>query len=228
MPPFNVAMIRFRQSATLYPVNCDDGSIRAGTQVIVRMVGQPVALQPAEVVEIVASGRPCKNSIVCREVDADAYGTGPAGVNTLDDLKAFLLGFFRYAECPVLFKGFGGVERHEKWDGALMRPNYLWGAEGRWPITEGTIILLGPSGIGGIQPDERRLVWTEAGTLLLGPFDRIREFKALDKSPFRQAAEYVEGDLTLDLGSDRDTSIRDIRDAVSGGGPAYLSDDVWI
>ena len=228
MPPFNVALIRFRESTKLYPVNCDDGSIGAGTQVIVRMVGQSVALQLAEVVEIVSSGRPCKNSIVCREVDAEAYGAGPAGVNTLDDLKTFLFGFFKFAACPVLFKGFRGVERHENWDVALLRPNYLWGLDGRWPVREGTIILLGPSGIGGIQPDERRFVWTEAGNLLLGPFERIREFMAGDRNPFQQAAEYVEGDLTLELGGDRDTSIKEIREAVSGGGPAYLSDDVWI
>ena len=50
------------------------------------------------------------------------------------------------------------------------------------------------------------------------------------ENPYREAAIFAEGDLTVDLGYSADTSLRGIRDVVTsgGGGPAYLSDGVWL
>lgn len=48
-------------------------------------------------------------------------------------------------------------------------------------------------------------------------------------NPYQAAAFFAEGDLTFNLDRDEDTSLSEIRAAISpDGGPVYLSDDVWI
>ena len=57
----------------------------------------------------------------------------------------------------------------------------------------------------------------------------LDQFK-IDANPYRAAARLIEGDLTLDIDEDGGASLSDIRSAINGGGggPAYLSDGVWI
>ncbi|TCU02072.1 hypothetical protein EV132_1652 [Rhizobium sullae] len=89
MPTYNIALVKFSPKGRAYPINSGI-TAEPGRRVVVRMVGQARSLQTAEVVKHADAPRLCRNSIVCREEDADAYGEGPPGVQTAIDLERFL------------------------------------------------------------------------------------------------------------------------------------------
>lgn len=149
MSSFIVALIRFSKNGRTYSVNCAD-YLEPGTRVVVRMGGQANALQRAEVVKITSKDKPCKNTIVCLEEEAEAYGSGPEGVETADDLHRFLdvLHWHRYT--TLQWDGFGAAKKTipcEEWPVA-----YEWGnphVHSSWKLRGPTeVILIGPQGPG--------------------------------------------------------------------------------
>lgn len=226
MPRFYVAMIRFHERGRLYPVNCDCewGGIKSGTEVIVRMTGQSKTLQKAEVVETRTDfRRPCRNSIVCMAEDAEGYGRGPYGVETPADLERFLvfLKWKRHETAGTLSNEWSVLYREPS------RYDFYSSAKDR-VLGPFKMVVIGPSGVGARELQEREAMTLHDGraTNITLPFLRRFEKAA---NPLQAAAFFAEGDLTYNLDGDEDTTLSQIRAAISPeGGPVYLSDDVWI
>lgn len=236
MPRFVVALVRFTENGRTYPVN---GEFGPGDRVIVRMPGQPSSLRRAEVVQSVFRHKPCANTIVCLEKHAEAYGTGPEGVEDAEDLERFL-GALSWRRCETVKENiFGDREAlpFDEWPIAFVEharcrpgehlPDMLWGPN--------LAILVGRQGAGFFSWGEGSYRRVSDGKL--GVHDLVRKFGKdggmqcpLDENPYRHAAKYAERDLIVDIDQDDYPSLRAIRAEMSGGedGPVYLSDGVWL
>jgi hypothetical protein len=243
MQLISVAQIRFSKDGRLYPVNCPDIGFEPGDRVIVRMIGQAKSLQPAQIIKTGLSKqkKPYKNSIVCRESEAQEYGDGPNGVETAEDLHRFLtnLGWTEFS-CLQKESLFDPPKPLDDWPIA-----YALGSFDPWrrkPPENPTMFHLfcgrtfhfGPQGIGyrshRVDVDRNlRPIPLIDGKLVLDGYLSICRIEA-DANPHRQVAEWVEVDrILVNDGDSPDTSLAEIRDAISiDGGPAYLGDDVWI
>ena len=242
MSSFRIAIVQFSPSGRAYPVNCCWPFIGSGDRVIVRLERQSKRLQAAEVLEIASSRRPCTNSIVCLESGAEGYGDGPAGVETLQDLQLFLKRsgwtYFetisidsgspeRAAEWPAAYVEHG-IVRLEKYLSPPLRRIHI-GSVHISPVIGNAVNASARVGRSVSSSDiiSDKLV---DGKLLMSR-DFIFEFKWENaENAYRRAAEWAEGDLSLDEDPPADRSLAQIYDAISDGkgGPSYLSDDVWL
>lgn len=84
-----IAFVRFTPTGKAYPFN-GHGPYKEGDRVLVRWETQDRRLQVGEIVATDWHLRPSKNSIVCVESNAEAYGNGPYDVTTLQELQDFL------------------------------------------------------------------------------------------------------------------------------------------
>ncbi len=226
MSKFSVAMIRFSANGRLYPVNCAFDA-KPGQRVIVRMAGQAHALQRAEVVETRDFRKPCRNSVVCYAEDAEAYGKGPPGVETAADLERYLTfqNWTRYSTAPDE-RGIGPKSRlHEQWPAAYISPTFSSNPDRLWGPS--LIVALGPSGVSRRYLNDETCAHLLDGKLVVDFY--FWEFGKDGGNPFREAAEFVERKIVIeDYDPPAGNSLREIRRAISDGGPVYLSDDVWI
>lgn len=233
MSRYRIAMVQFDGGSRTYPVNCASYSMNPGERVIVRMTSQPEPkqLQRAKIVEITDGRKPCKNGIVCREDQADAYGRGPAGVSTAADLERFL-GFLNWPRfsSPWSDETIGSLSAPlEKWRAVYLidfRPSYSDDGKFYGP---GTLIAVGQEDVARARHGQWGFVQTSEQKIIVPRSASFLSFSLGDhgKNPFQRAAEFLDRDFALDM-DPPDNSLSEIRDAISGGGPAYLSDDVSI
>ncbi|TIW52025.1 MAG: hypothetical protein E5V54_31760 [Mesorhizobium sp.] len=242
MSLYFVALIRFSKNGRSYPVNCAE-PLEPGTRVIVRMAGQQQELQRAEVVSTFDSERPCRNTIVCLEEEAEAYGEGPPGVKNADDLDRFLtfLGWDRYATLQRDRSGRAEALPYDEWPVAYARKSlrnlYSPGKNLRGP---GIVIVVGPQGTGlfPLRNDMHRAEILD-GKLVIDSFiltlgkESLKSEQGLtwkDVHPHYHAAKKAERDLVTDLSPPDYSGLGNTRGELTGGagGPVYLSDDVWL
>lgn len=223
-----VALVRFSKGGRTYPVNCRLGSLVPGDRVLVRMKTHAQQLHVVEFTELVSRKAACKNSIVCRESDRHAYGDGPPGVHTADDLDRFLLstGWRKY---PFGEKQAWETTTRDSWTVAyeIGSSRYRPPMESGWLNGSRSIICVGPSSIGrtSLNSDRDRLQFADGK--LVGRINLVSPFRELN--PYQQAAEWAEDEWLGSTDDRRDTSLHEIRNAVSTtGGSAYLGDDVWL
>lgn len=203
MSSYRIALVRFSKNGRRYPVNCT--AFDPGNRVIVRMGAQASPLQRAEVVEITYNYKPCKNTVVCMEEDAEAYGSGAAGVENADCLDRFLslLHWERYS--TLRRDGFGAVKivACDEWPVAyeygsqprIYSSGKLWGPN--------TVILVGPQGAGFYPCGNMSCTEIVDGKLVLDGSKMVRglgkEGLAGSENPYRRAAKIGESILRLDM-----------------------------
>ena len=216
---YMIAKIRFSPGGRSYPVNCYNPFVEPGDRVLVRMVGQQDPLRWVEVVETMdrKQARPCRNSVVCTPSEAEAYGRGPDDVKTARDLDQFLTSFHSWRKFSVRQENRLLLDDH--WSTVYCMERNIFGR------SMYNAIVAGPA------KAARIMIYMGAsfsnGTIDLTPPVIISQFDS-DNS-YRSAALFAEQLSVVEIvDSGRDTSIREIRSAISGGGAAYLGDGEWI
>lgn len=232
MPRFQIAHVRFSPDGQTYPVNCDMPYLKAGTRVMVRMFSTDNSLVEAEIVEMAESRGPCKNGVACLASDEAEYANGSFGVNDRASLEIFLKKRNFWNFMPLFYERHGVEIPKEEWPVAYIQLPYdISPADGDEALTRPykmrQILFLGADTLSFVQ-HFGSVEFKDGDPVFLHP-TCIDKFQ-IDANPYRAAARLIEGDLSLDVHGDDGASLSDIRNAINGGagGPAYLSDGVWI
>jgi hypothetical protein len=232
MPRFQIAHVRFSSDGQTYPVNCDMPYLKAGTKVMVRMFSTDNSLVEAEIVKTDESRGPCKNGVACRASEAAEYANGSFGVHDRASLEVFLKKRNFWNFMPLFYERHGVELSKEEWPVAYIQlPYNISPADSdevlSRPYKPMQILLLGADSLAFVQ--HFGSVEFKDGNPIFTHLTYLDKFK-VDTNRYRAAARLLEGDLTLDIDEDGGASLSDIRSAINGGdgGPAYLSDGVWI
>lgn len=215
MPEYRVAQVRFSEDGKPYPVNARF-PVTPGGFVIVRLDGKFTPLQKAQVVSVDDWKGPCQHSIVCTADKADAYGDGPDGISTEDDLDRFLTGFLNMTRHPVVQETAPYTKRyrpHPRWRLAYIRNKHLGDVKPTGYGRAAKLVVLGHEEITHTAPDAGQQFMMVNGALLADassiglPFtpetvDTLRDAKTLKPVVFgniyRRAAHHAEGPLAVD------------------------------
>lgn len=225
-------MIRFDGSDRTYTVNCGPW-FTPGTRVMVKMREGRSRLQVAEVVSHGESANVCRHSVVCSEEGLATY-VDPDNVHTMEEFDRFLRSHGSYP-LPMKYTGRLFDDKFGDWSWTtgyfpVYRPEKL--KEGDYIQGAGTVILIGPHGLGihrGSLDGRLFLRYGEGGV----EFDYSKRINLLPLDPDRLFQSYMEW-AGIERGEEvempqRDTSLQDIASAIGNtGGGVYLSDGVWL